>query len=128
MIFNRWEFGGGMGHGKTNTDAEKSIKFWKRGKLAFLTSKRTGEDERQRKVIGCFDIAGMKNVPGWGNMLYAGDLKLRVTSIKQAPLFWDFHQYQGEKPFWGSGLFRYLPDTEAKHLLDALSSLSSGHK
>src|SRR5436309_3423056 len=58
-VFTGWKFGTGIYHHGRKKNKPIPIKHWKPGKLAFLTSKKSGEPESARKIIGCFSIARM---------------------------------------------------------------------
>jgi len=99
------------------------INHWRPGKLAFLTSKEADKPENERRIIGCFSIAGMTQHPDWGHVLHGGSLRLRATNPGQAPLYWKFH-HQPAGPRWNTGLFRYVNDHEAHNMLSALMQVS----
>jgi len=123
LIFIRWQFGSGIYHHGLRKGDPIPIKHWQPGKLAFLTSKEADKPESERRIIGCFSIAGMTHHPDWGHVLHGGSLRLRVISPSHAPLYWKFH-YQHAGPKWNTGLFRYVPDREAQDMLAALIQAS----
>src|SRR5207249_10006128 len=122
-VFTTWSFGTGIYHHGRKKNKPMPIKYWKVGKVAFLTSKKSGEPESTRKIIGCFSVAGMTHDQHWGNMLHAGSIRLRVTNVNPAPLYSSLHR-QGGPPRWNTGLFRYIPDGEAQKMLAALSNVT----
>jgi hypothetical protein len=119
-IFRRWRFGGGVYHHGPRKDTPIHMWFVKPGKLAFFTSRNIEMAERDRIVIGCFEIDEIVDQEGWGHMALSKPAsRIRVADLSKAPRFWDYHKQRGG-PRWGTGLFRYLPDTEAKRLRTAL--------
>jgi hypothetical protein len=123
MVFIRWQFGAGIFHNGSNVGNAIPIKHWRRGKFAFLTSREPGKSESERRIIGCFSMDRMTKHPDWGNVLHAGSIKLKSANFSNAPLFWN-HHHQPSGPRWNTGLFRYLPDHEAKSMLQALKAVS----
>jgi len=60
--------------------------------------------------------------PDWGVVITSvRTTKVRVRNFKRAPRFWDFHTQNGP-PRWGTGLFRYLPNSEALKLFEAVKA------
>jgi hypothetical protein len=119
MVFLRWQFGTGIYHNGSNQDQPIPIKHWKRGKLAFLTSREPGKPESERRIIGCFSMDRMTTDQTWGNVIHAGSVRLKVTNFRNAPLYWRYRR-QNSGPRWNTGLFRYIPDTEARYMLNAI--------
>lgn len=118
-VFVRWQFGSGIYHHGKSRNKPIPIKYCKPGKLVFLTSRESGKPESDRKIIGCFSIAGITTHPDWGNVIHAGAIRLRASDFDHAPLYWAHHKQNGG-PRWGTGLFRYIPDSEAQTMLNAL--------
>jgi hypothetical protein len=124
-IFSKWSFGGGVYHRGKRKDEQIPFKQYKVGKLAFFTSRRIDMTEEDRIIIGCFRIGRhMYDDDLETPVIVAADLKLRVKDFDRAPRFWDFHKQNGP-PKWGAGLFRYIPDEEAKAMLDAVKWAAS---
>ncbi|HUK56534.1 MAG TPA: hypothetical protein VLY20_07735 [Nitrospiria bacterium] len=122
-IFDKWGFGGGVYHNGPKKDQDIQIRYFKEGKLAFFTSRHHDMNEANRIIVGCFRIAGYQYDSDFDHkMLVAGDLKLRVKDFNQGPRYWKFHKQRGG-PRWGTGLFRYIPDTEAQAMLKALEKV-----
>ena len=125
-IFKRWRFTGGIYHtGYRKGEEIPAFKETAIGKLAFYTSRNIDMPEKDRIIIGCFRIDTM----GWDDefgsfCIGAGDMKLKVKNFKKAPRYWDHHMQNGP-PAWGTGLFRYIPDREAKLMLTALEKVST---
>jgi len=125
-IFDTWGFSGGVYHHGPKKNQSISIRHFKKGKLAFFTSRRWDMAEKDRKIIGCFQIARYEKDKDHRfdkKMLFAGDLKLRVRDLEKAPRFWNFH-VQTAGPLWGTGLFRYIPDQEARAMLRAVEAVA----
>ena len=123
LVFVRWQFGSGIYHHGPNKGNAIPIKHCRPGKLAFFTSKQTDEPEAERRIIGCFSIAGMTQDPDWGHVIHAGNIRLRASNLSHAPLYWKLHR-QAKGPRWNTGLFRYVSDQEAHAMLNALLLVS----
>lgn len=126
-IFREWSFGGGIYHNGKRRGQPMSINHVQPGKLAFFTSKRFDMAESDRVVIGCFEIAEFepKADPEWGIMITSlPESRVRVNNVSHAPRYWDFHKQNGP-PRWGTGLFRYIPDSEARRLHEAVKAFAS---
>jgi len=122
-IFIEWQFGGGSFHHGPRKGQPIQIRFAKRGKLAFFTSRRVDMREQDRIVVGCFEIDDISAKQGWGHVATSKPgSRIEVVDLSKAPRFWDFHKQAGG-PRWGTGLFRYLQDGEAKKLCEALERL-----
>jgi hypothetical protein len=123
-IFTDWSFGGGVYHNGERRGQPISINHARAGKLAFFTSKRHDMNERDRVVIGCFEIDHFdpEADPDWGVVITSVPAsRIRLRDFEFAPRFWDFHSQNG-LPRWGCGLFRYLPESEALGLQDAVKA------
>jgi hypothetical protein len=122
MIFREWSFSGGTFHHGPKKDTPIKIRHAKPGKLAFFTTKRFGMPEEDRIVIGCFKISVIAPTPA-GEPFVISDpgTRICVRNFGKAPRFWKFHK-QSSGPRWGTGLFRYLPNSEAMELYDALKA------
>jgi hypothetical protein len=123
-IFEDWSFGGDVFHHGERRGQPMSINHVRPGKLGFFTAKRFDMDERDRIVIGCFEIVEFdpEADPDWGVVITSVPAsRVRLRDTEHAPRFWGFHTQNGP-PRWGTGLFRYLPDSEALRLSDAMKA------
>jgi len=76
--------------------------------------------ERERIIIGCYEIAGIELDEQDGFMVLPREGSgLRVTDFQNAPRYWDFYS-QKSGPRWNTGLFRYLPDRIARVMNEAV--------
>lgn len=123
-IFEDWSFGGGFFHNGERRGQPMSINHVRPGRSAFFTAKRYDMEERDRIVIGFFEIGEFdRNADPDGGVVVTSvpSSRVRLRDIERAPRFWDFHTQNGP-PRWGTGLFRYLPDCEALRLRDAIKA------
>jgi len=120
VVFRWWAFASGVFHHGAKRGQPIPMRFVRPGKLAFLTSRNHEMSERNRLVIGCFRISEVCDEDGsvWA-VSEPGPDRIRVTDLSRAPRYWDYHKQTGG-PRWGTGLFRYLPDTEAQRLFLAV--------
>ncbi|MCL5744338.1 MAG: hypothetical protein M1541_10495 [Acidobacteria bacterium] len=94
------------------------------GCLAFLTTRRPDDGEDDRIVIAAYEIAAVEPFEDWGFVVKSvPSSRCRVKDLSAAPRFWKFHS-QTAGPRWNTGLFRYLPDSEAKRLYEAVLNLA----
>ena len=116
-----WRFSSGYFHHGKRKDQPIPMLGVRIGKLAFLTTRSFEMSERERIVMGCFRVSRVSDEEEefWVEA-EPGDERLRVKDLARAPRYWDYHK-QTSGPRWGTGLFRYLPDSEAKRLYEAVS-------
>jgi hypothetical protein len=114
-----WKFSAGWFHDGPKKGNPIPFKYGLPGKFAFLTTRSCEMPERDRLVIACYEISDLRKEDGeiWAHSVHAS--RVRVRDLDAAPRFWRYHRQSGG-PRWNTGLFRYLPDTEAKRLHDAL--------
>jgi hypothetical protein len=112
-MFRDWQYGAGSRAGKPihllNAD---------KGKIAILTTRFPGDEEIDRKIIGFFKIGEVKNEPGKETMLIADQsfaIRLPMEEAKEL-FFWDYYSTRGGA-FWGTGLVRYLDDSQIVQIL-----------
>lgn len=116
----KWAFSGGFYHNGPRRGYPIPVQFAQTGKLAFLTSRRFDAKESERIVLGFYEIARATEEGGEGFWVRGrSGVRLPNALLGRAPRFWKFYRQSG-KPLWGSGLFRYLSDDQAKRLRDAV--------
>jgi len=123
-IFRRWRFAAGIFATGPRRDQPMRILHAREGALAFFTSKRQDMDEKERIVIGCYEIAKLpeRADPDYGFLIPSvPSARHRVWALDKAPRFWDFYTQSGP-PRWGCGLFRYLSDQQARALHGAVKA------
>jgi len=122
-LFNKWRFGGGTyHHGKR---AGKPIRIHKveSGKIAVLTTLFPGANEKDRKIIGLFKIGRVEQNDEQTSVCADRDHRIRLPLEEAKQLyFWDYYSVSGEKPRWGTHLFRYLNDEAIASILTDLKS------
>lgn len=121
MAFRWWAFSSGWFHHGDRRGRPIPMRFVNPGKLAFLTSRRHDMTEEQRVVLGCFRVSEVCEDDAGGLWAHSepGPDRIWVRDQERAPRYWEFHR-QASGPSWGTGLFRYVPDSEAERLYAAL--------
>lgn len=96
----------------------------------YITTRFPGDKEKDRKIIGLFKIGRVTNAESEETKFFADEesrIRLPLEEAKQL-FFWDYYSIDSEEPLWGTGLFRYLNDTQMKKLLlDLKRTLQSNH-
>ena len=118
VLFKYWEFGAGTFH--TGDKAGEPIHFNDTGlgKIAVLTTRFRGEEEKDRKIIGLFKIG--KVYPEDVSILEIkadgkNQVRLPLEEAKEL-YFWDYYKTKGGV-IWGSRLQRYLSDEQVANIL-----------
>jgi hypothetical protein len=122
-IFLKWTFGAGTYHHGPKRGEPIPIKHARPGRLAFFTSRRGDMKEGERIVLASFEIDDIgfdsKKSLNYLSAKPGSQIKVALSDFNRAPRLWDFYRVAGS-PSWGTGLFRYLTDPQAKGLRDAL--------
>lgn len=112
-------FGAGWDHTGERTQP-RHIHSVRNGRMAILTTRPPGADEKDRLIIGCLLLNNVVDDPGEETKIY-GDasrsLEVDYSGIKVR--FWDFYKNAGEENLilWASGLFRYISDETVLNIL-----------
>ncbi|MGI6028027.1 MAG: hypothetical protein ACOX81_01285 [Candidatus Heteroscillospira sp.] len=106
----------------------RGMKEARTNSLAVLTTRRPHTSEEQRLIFAVFLIA--ENFEGnerdEGYVSAHGDYRIELTSAEAEKLrYWDYHANanSADKCFWGTGLFRYLGDTECAQILRDIADM-----
>jgi hypothetical protein len=128
MFDGTWNFNTGGYHKGSKMGEPIPIRHANVGRFAFLTSRKHEMVEDQRIIIAAYQIGAVGLVTGGlhdhpryeVSALAYEQTQIRVRDLKRAPKFWDFYQNSSGPPAWGSMLFRYLSDEQAKEMYDAV--------
>jgi hypothetical protein len=117
-LFRTWCFGAGWYHNGKKAGTPIIMHGTAPGKITVLTTRFPGDDESARKIIGFFKIASKRTADGQETFLHADPhYRVRLPLEEARELyFWDYYNRQ-EKPFWGTGLYRYLEDEDVYKIL-----------
>ncbi len=119
-LFNKWRFGGGTYHHGRHAGTPIKIHQAEVNKIAILTTLFPGDKEKDRKIIGLFKVSHVEDAGQ--TFLYADDdhrIRLPLEEAKELD-FWNYYSVSGEKPIWGTHLFRYLKDESVALILTDL--------
>jgi len=124
QLLKSWKvMAGEDGDGKT-----RKIKSARRNSLAVLTTRLPNTKEAERIIFGVFLIddvlEGNDRESGYVSTQSANKITLTLEEAKNMQ-FWNYHANATGKVSakWGSGLFRYMDDTQAVELLQDLVKL-----
>lgn len=124
QLLKSWKIlAGEDGDGKT-----RKIKSARRNSLAVLTTRLPNTKEAERIIFGVFIIdavlEGNDRESGYVSTQLTDKITLTLEEAKNMP-FWNYHANSTSKASakWGSGLFRYMDDTQAVALLQDLMKI-----
>lgn len=127
QLLKSWKvMAGEDGDGKT-----RKIKSARRNSLAVLTTRLPDSKEAERIIFGVFLIddilEGNDQESGYVANKSTYRITLTLDEAKMMP-FWNYHANATGKVTakWGSGLFRYMDDTQAVALLQDLEKIKEG--
>lgn len=92
----------------------------KAGRMAILTTRPPGADEKDRLVIGCLFIGSVLDDPGEETKIFGDRTKSIEIDYNETELkFWDYYKNAGAENLilWASGLFRYVTDETVLNIL-----------
>jgi len=118
VLFRDWQYGAGWYHTGSRAGTPIHLSTVGKGKIAILTTRFPGDEEIDRKIIGFFKIGEITNKPGQETMLIADRsfaIRLPMEEAKEL-FFWDYYSTRGGA-VWGTGLVRYLNDTQIIQIL-----------
>jgi hypothetical protein len=100
--------------------------------LGIFTTRRPQDDESKRFIFAVFLIERQEEGDGVataGSVNADPKYKLQLTEQQaEKILFWNYHANKNapKKIYWGTGLFRYLSDTEAVQVLRDIVKIKIG--
>ncbi len=113
--------------GWDTTTAEKTqprrIHSARKGRVAILTTRPPGSEEKDRIIVGCLLIDRITEDPGketeiFGDKARSIDIDYNLVKVR----FWDYYKNAGDEnlKLWASGLFRYITDETVLNILMGL--------
>ncbi len=120
-------FGAGWDHTGEKTQP-RHIYSVRSGRLAILTTRRPGAEEKDRLIIGCLLIKSVADDPGEETKIYGDRTKsIEIDYDEIKVKFWDYYKNAGDENLilWASGLFRYISD---KTVLNILKGIGEQYK
>jgi hypothetical protein len=112
-------FGAGWDHtGERNQP--RHIHSVRQGRMAILTTRPPGADEKDRLIIACLLIDNIVDDPDEETKIYGDESKsLEVNYDDIKVRFWDYYKNAGDENLilWASGLFRYISDETVLNIL-----------
>jgi len=122
QLFNQWRFGGGTYHHGNRAGTPIKIHQAEVGKIAILTTLFPNSEEKDRKIIGLFKIDRVEDSEQ--TLVHADKdyrIRLPLEEVNQLS-FWNYYSVGGDRPRWGTHLFRYLTDEGIVAILTDLRS------
>lgn len=123
-LFQKWRFGPGFYHSGENAGKPISMKHAREGKIALFTTRHPDHDHEDKRIV--FGVSRIQDVhmdddgATWIHGDHSMCIRLASTTALSLP-FWGFKSLpKGNKPKWGSGLFRCISDDEVTYFLNAL--------
>jgi hypothetical protein len=115
-------FGAGWDHtGERNQP--RHIYSVRQGRMAILTTRPPGAEEKDRLIIGCLFIDKAQDDPGAETKIYGDREKSIVIDYDKIKIkFWDYYKNAGAPKLilWASGLFRYITDGTVLNILKGI--------
>lgn len=103
-----------------SADRQQAIK--NKGRLAFMTTRVHGVDEKQRYVFGIYEIGDVIDVQQddgkWTTCIHAVEDKSFHFDPGVQLAFWSVYQNRKPGELWGQGLHRFLHERQALEFLD----------
>ena len=112
-------FGAGVDH-TGDRFQPRHIYSAKVGRMAILTTRLPGTDEKERLVIGCLFIESVLDDPKEETKIFGDKTKSIEINYKEIKVkFWDYYKNAGAENLilWASGLFRYVKDETVFNIL-----------
>jgi hypothetical protein len=95
----------------------------RQGRMAILTTRPPGTEEKDRLVIGCLYIAKVQDDPGSETKIFGDtDKSIELDYDRIKINFWDYYKNAGapDLKLWSSGLFRYITDETVLNILKGI--------
>ena len=115
-------FGAGWDHTGEKTQP-RHIHSVRHGRVAILTTRPPGADEKDRLIIACLLINSVVDDPGEETKIYGDKLKSIEIDYNEIKVkFWDYYKNAGDENLilWASGLFRYISDETVLNILKGI--------
>lgn len=119
QVLMNFEYFSGMAHGPVKGGEALKSRRAVEGKLAIFTSRKHGESEVSRFVFAIAPIVTIEAHPTEGYDIFICDPdRAFIFREELRPRFWrSYSNVTTDEPKWNTGLFRYVSDQIAAHLL-----------
>jgi len=125
-LFKKWVFGADNVYKADAKGVPKAIKSAEKGNLAVLTTVFPGENEKERRVIGVFQITDVdqENISWVAGSRADCHVRLKMADARRI-FFWDYFLCDDalDDPKWGIQNYKYMTDEETIHLLSDMASI-----
>lgn len=114
-------FGAGWDHKKENKP--RHIKSVRSGRMAILTTRPPGVDEKDRIIIGCLLIERVSNSTREETKIFGDKTKSIEVDYDEIKVnFWDYYKNTRDKnkEDWRQGLYRYFDDEPVLNILKGI--------
>jgi len=111
-----WDHAGGK-------NQPRHINNVRQGRMAILTTRPPGTEEKDRLIIGCLYIKAVQDDPDEETKIFGDKEKsLEIDYDKVKIKFWDYYKNAGNEDLilWASGLFRYITDETVLNILKGI--------
>lgn len=115
-------FGAGWDHTRDKVQP-RHIHSAKVSRLAILTTRPPGAEEKDRLIIGCLYIKGVQDDTNEETKIYGDKTRsFEIDYNKIKVKFWDYYKNEGAEDLilWASGLFRYVSDGTVLSILKGI--------
>ncbi|MHA1856678.1 MAG: hypothetical protein ACTSYY_11585 [Promethearchaeota archaeon] len=115
-------FGAGWDH-TGEREQPRHIHNVRINRIAILTTRPSGTEEKDRIVVGCLFIDKVKDDPGEETKIYGDKNKSIAIPFNEIKIkFWDYYKNPEAENIilWASDLFRYLSNKTVLHILKAI--------
>ncbi len=115
-------FGAGIDHTGDRIQP-RHIKSVRSNRLAILTTRSPGTEEKDRLIIGCLFINKLVDDPGKETEIFGHhERSFEIDYDKIKIKFWDYYKNTGEEDLilWASGLFRYISNNTVLNILKGI--------
>ncbi|MFC1510053.1 hypothetical protein ACFL49_00115 [Candidatus Omnitrophota bacterium] len=92
-------------------------------KMAILTTRPPGFEEKDRLIIACLFIERVEDDPGQETEIYGDKTKSLIIDYDKVKIrFWDYYKNAEAQDLilWASGLFRYVTDEAVLNILNGI--------
>ncbi len=129
-ILRDWEVQTGLLAKSSSTSGPSSLRTDVGGKLGILTTRQEGETEADRVIFALFLIdEAMDSFDDYSKIMAHPMYRINLTpkEAKRMP-YWKYHKNNNvpEKAAWGTGMYRYIEDTEAMRILYDVMEMKRG--
>lgn len=126
-LFREWVYKAGIVLRGKNKGRPKTIKGVQTNSLCILTTIKPYSE--QCIIFGAFIVKRADEGDDIAEGKVTADSKYRIVLTDEEAskmLFWNYHKNKDGGEKWASGLYRYIPDNEAVHILQDIVKVKQG--